>query len=53
MNATVNAPCYMSITLANGENPLMIRVTKNETKSRNSTSIFFTKNKYQKVLLLY
>lgn len=29
MNATVNAVCYKSKTLRNGEHPIMLRVTKN------------------------
>lgn len=29
MNATINAVCYKSKTLSNGEHPIMLRVTKN------------------------
>lgn len=39
MNASVNVLCYKSKTLANGENPLMIRVSKNGKKSYKSLGI--------------
>lgn len=39
MNATVKVLCYKSKTLANGENPLMIRVSKNGKKSYKSLGI--------------
>lgn len=39
MNATVKVLCYKSKTLSNGENPLMIRVSKNGKKSYKSLGI--------------
>jgi len=33
MNVTVNVVCYKQKTLANGENPLMIRVCKDGKKT--------------------
>lgn len=52
MNATVNVICYSSKTLSNGENPLMIRVSKDGKRTYKSLGISvnplfwdFTKNK--------
>ena len=39
MNATVNVLCYKSKTLSNGENPLMIRVSKNGKRTYKSLGI--------------
>lgn len=39
MNATVNVLCYRSKTLSNGENPLMIRVSKNGKRTYKSLGI--------------
>ncbi|MBZ4674992.1 MAG: integrase, partial [Dysgonamonadaceae bacterium] len=39
MNATVKVLCYKSKTLASGENPLMIRVSKNGKKTYKSLGI--------------
>lgn len=39
MNATVNVLCYRSKTLSNGENPLMIRVSKGGKRSYKSLGI--------------
>lgn len=39
MNATVNILCYKSKTLANGENPLMIRICKDGKKKYLSLGI--------------
>ena len=52
MNASVNVICYSSKTLSNGENPLMIRVSKDGKRTYKSLGISvnpifwdFTKNK--------
>lgn len=39
MNATINVICYKSKTLANGEHPLMVRVSKSGKKSYKSLGI--------------
>ena len=39
MNATVKVLCYKSKTLSNGENPLMVRVSKGGKKSYKSLGI--------------
>ena len=39
MNATINVLCYKSKTLSNGENPLMIRVSKNGKKTYKSLGL--------------
>lgn len=39
MNATISIVCYKSEVLANGENPLMIRVCKNGSKKCQSLGI--------------
>ncbi|SFL28634.1 Phage integrase SAM-like domain-containing protein [Porphyromonadaceae bacterium KH3CP3RA] len=39
MNATINVVCYKSKTLSNGENPLMIRVSKNGKKTYKSLGL--------------
>lgn len=52
MSTTVNVLCYKSKTLANGEHPLMIRVSKDGKKKYSSLGILvhpvhwdFVKNK--------
>ena len=39
-NATISVVCYKSKTLANGENPLMLRISKDGKKSYQSLGIF-------------
>ena len=52
MNASISVVCYKSKTLSNGENPLMLQVSKNGKRKYQSTGISidpkfwdFTKNK--------
>jgi hypothetical protein len=39
MNATINVLCYKSKTLSNGENPLMICVSKNGKRTYKSFGV--------------
>ena len=39
MNALVSVVCYKSKTLSNGENPLMLQVTKNGKRNYQSLGI--------------
>jgi len=52
MNASISVVCYKSKTLCNGENPLMIQVSKNGKRKYQSLGVSinpkywdFTKNK--------
>ena len=39
MNATISIVCFKSKTLANGEHPLMVRISKNKKKKYKSLGI--------------
>ena len=46
MSATINIICYKSKTLANGENPIMVRISKDGKRKYKSLGIEDTSEKH-------